>query len=82
MFLLILHKAKSLVSKFKNLKSVIFEKEISLGILRLNGGEKKKSNPFREKLSGSSRAQVPRTMDVEESTRGHAHKELTKTSST
>lgn len=82
MFLLILHKAKSLVSKFKNLKSVIFEKEISLGILWLNGGEKKKkANPFREKLSGSSRAQAPRTTDIEESTRAHAHKELTKTSS-
>lgn len=49
MFLLILHKAKSLVSKFKNLKSVIFEKEISLGILRLNGGEKKKSQIHSEK---------------------------------
>lgn len=49
MFLLILHKAKSLVSKFKNLKSVIFEKEISLGILRLNGGEKKKVKSIQRK---------------------------------
>lgn len=49
MFLLILHKAKSLVSKFKNLKSVIFEKEISLGILWLNGGEKKKRQTHSEK---------------------------------
>lgn len=72
----------SLVSKLKSLKSVIFEK-ISLGILCLNGREKKKRQTHSKKsCKERSRAQAPWRTDAEESTRGHADKERTETSST